>query len=59
MVEIIILVIMSIIGVSLITIMNYCKHDYEFKQLELAKNGTNYTQVMRCKKCDHMSITKV
>lgn len=59
MLELIILVSMAIVGFILVSIMNYCKHDYEFKELQLAKNGTNYTQVMRCRKCGHMSVTKV
>lgn len=59
MLELIILIVMAIVGFILVTIMNYCKHDYEFKELELAKNGKNYTQVMKCRKCGHMVTTKV
>lgn len=57
--EFIILTVLFGIGYVLYRVMNHCTHDFEFIELQLEKNGKNYTQVMRCRKCGTISTTKV
>lgn len=59
MLELFILLFLFITGLVLVTIMNHCKHDYEFIELQLSKGGSHYTQVMKCRKCGQISVTKV